>query len=225
MTSQQGPREPTEAASAAEAGIRVERYRPRPGTTVALCGAPTDVVLRYLAALLRRCPRVATVIVADDDPATGELRAERLEQADHLVVLNQAGPLRWPAARAVAYAAAAGKPIWWLRRPVHRCPTCRSHAVALVAGDLAWCQRARCGWVGDDTAAAIAAAIPPAAELDAGFLLSHTGARAGAPTTRAASQATCGPPSAPTTARRWSNDDTGLAARAGLRSGRPRWLR
>jgi hypothetical protein len=206
------------AGVAAEATPGLPTFRPRPGTTVALCGAPAVVAVRYLAAYLRRRPRVATVVVADDDPDRVDLHAARLERADQVVVLNGAGVLRWPAAWAVAYATAAGKPIWWLRRPIRRCPVCRGHAVALVAAGLAWCETPRCGWVGDDTAAA---SLPDDTELQAGFLLEAAGghaARAGDPV---AGQATADPPTAP---QRFHAHAT-QAAVGGTHPGRRRWLR
>jgi hypothetical protein len=122
--------------------------------TVALCGARRSDTMAYLTAFLRRFPELATVIVADDDPDSIETRLARIEHADEVLMLNDAGALRWPAAGLVAYAEAAGKPLRWLHRPSRRCPVCRSHAVALVADELVWCEAFTCGWIGDDSHAA-----------------------------------------------------------------------
>jgi hypothetical protein len=152
-----------------EPGLRLQPRRIR---TVALCGAGRRDLMAYLTAYLRRFPRRATVIVADDDPDSIETRRARIERADQVLVLNDAGGLRWPAAGAVAYAEAAGKPIRWLQRPCQRCPACQSHAVALVADGLAWCQAFGCGWVGDDSEAAT---LPDRSELEAHSLDELTG--------------------------------------------------
>jgi hypothetical protein len=140
------------------------RLQPRRIRTVALCGARRRDLMAYLTAFLRRFPRQATVIVADDDPDNLETRRARIERADQVLVLNDAGGLRCPAAGAIAYAEAAGKPIRWLQRPCRRCPACQSHAVAMVADELTWCQAFGCGWFGDDSEAAT---LPDQRELRA----------------------------------------------------------
>jgi hypothetical protein len=198
-----------------EAGSNLETFRPRPGTTVAFCGTSAAAAGHYRAAYLRQHPGVATMVVADDDRGHPESRAAQLERADQVVLLHHGEGLRWPGAWAVAYATAAGKPIWWLRQPVHGCPVCCGHAVALVAAGLAWC--VSCGWVGDDTAAAT---VGDDAELDAGSLLEVAGNTERVPDPLAA-RARAEPPTAPP---RFSGH-ADQAASGGSHLGRRRWLR
>lgn len=150
---------PTDRAGEPGSGAQLSAHHTR---TIALCGARRRDLMVYLTAYLRRFPEQATVLVADDDPDSTETRRARIERADQVVLLNDAGALRWPAAGTVAYAEAAGKPICWLHRPCRRCPACQSHAVALVADELTWCQAFGCGWFGDNSEAAT---LPDRSEL------------------------------------------------------------